>query len=60
MDEGNDKSEILIKVENFEEGIVFYWTPEVFYNRYDMMKELFDKYEDEDLDLGVFTFYSRI
>lgn len=53
IDEGNDKSEILIKVENFEEGTVFYWTPEVFYNRYDMMKELFDKYEDEDLDLGV-------
>jgi hypothetical protein len=53
IDEGNEKSEILIKVENYEEGTIFYWTPEIFYNRYDMMKELFDKYEDEDLDLGV-------
>ena len=42
---------IQIRVENYEEGTVYYWTPETFHNRYDLMKELFDRFTDEDLDL---------
>ena len=43
---------ILIRVENFEEGSVYYWTTEIFYNRYDLMKELFERYiEESDFDI---------
>ena len=45
-----ENTQILIKVENYEEGTVYYWNTETFYNRYDMMKELFEKYQDEDID----------
>lgn len=45
--------DFLIKVENFEEGTVYYWNIETFYNRYDMMKELFEKYQEEDIDVFV-------
>lgn len=50
-DAKNTTTNILIRVENFEEGSVYYWTTETFQNRYDMMKELFDKYQDEDFDI---------
>jgi hypothetical protein len=39
---------IMIRVENYEEGTVYYWSTETFQNRYDMMKEIFDKYTDEE------------
>lgn len=42
-----------IKVENYEEGTVYYWNTETFQNRYDMMKEIFDRYQDEELDVDV-------
>ena len=42
---------IMIRVENFEEGSVYYWNLETFQNRYDMMKQIFDKYQDEDFDI---------
>ena len=42
---------ISIRVENNEEGTVYYWTPNIFQNRYDLMKELFDKISDEELDI---------
>lgn len=42
-----------IQVENYELGTVYYWNTETFYNRYDMMKELFDKYQDDDIDIAV-------
>ena len=42
---------IMIRVENFEEGSVYYWNLETFQNRYDMMKQIFDKYQDEDYDI---------
>jgi len=45
-------TEILVRIENYEEGTVYYWTTETFYNRYNLMKEQFDKYLDEDLDLN--------
>ena len=44
-------SNIAIRVENFEEGTVYYWTPDIFHNRYDLMKELFNKFNDDELDL---------
>jgi kinesin family protein 13 len=50
-DNKNTSTNILIRVENYEEGTVYYWNTETFTNRYDMMKDLFDKYNDEDYDL---------
>ena len=50
-DEINNGSNISIRVENYEEGTVYYWTPDIFHNRYDLMKELFNKFSDEELDL---------
>lgn len=49
----NSTTCILIRVENYEEGTVYYWTTDTFHNRYEMMKELFDRYNDEDLDIFV-------
>ena len=43
---------IIIRVENYEEGTVYYWNPETFHNRFDLIRELFDKYMDEDFDLN--------
>lgn len=55
LNETNGKSKatpnIMIRVENFEEGSVYYWNLETFQNRYDMMKQIFDKYQDEDFDI---------
>jgi kinesin family protein 13 len=55
LDLSNGKSKantnILVRVENFEEGTVYYWNLETFQNRYDMMKQIFDKYQDEDFDI---------
>lgn len=45
--------QIYIKVENFEEGSVYYWNTETFYNRYDMMKELFERFQEEDFDMVI-------
>lgn len=50
-DNKNSSTNVLIRVENYEEGTVYYWNTETFTNRYDMMKDLFDKYNDEDYDL---------
>lgn len=55
LDPSNGKSKastnIMVRVENFEEGSVYYWNMETFQNRYDMMKQIFDKYQDEDYDI---------
>lgn len=40
---------IKIRVENFEEGSVYYWNLETFQNRYDMMKQILDKIQNDDL-----------
>jgi len=40
-------------VESYKEKTVYYWNTETFYNRYDMMKELFEKYQDDDIDIVV-------
>ena len=44
----NSSTNIIIRVENYEEGTVYYWNTETFYNRYDLMKELFNKFNDEE------------
>ena len=48
---GSSGANIMIRVENFEEGSVYYWNTETFHNRYDLMKEMFNKYNDEDFDI---------
>jgi hypothetical protein len=50
-DNKNSVVNILIRVENFEEGTVYYWNTETFQNRYDMMKDIFEKFNDEDFDI---------
>jgi hypothetical protein len=47
----NGEQNIYIRIENFEEGYVYYWPINTFYNRYDIMKDMFNKFEDGDLDL---------
>ena len=54
-EEINSSPNILIKLENYEEGTIYYWNPETFHNRYDLTRELFDKYMDEDLDINSIT-----
>ena len=51
LDEINTPTNIVIRVENYEEGTVYYWNTETFHNRYDLMKELFNKFNDDDLDI---------
>ena len=34
LDEINTPTNIVIRVENFEEGTVYYWNTETFHNRY--------------------------
>jgi hypothetical protein len=50
-DNKNSAVNILIRVENYEEGTVYYWNTETFQNRYDMMKDIFEKFNDEDFDI---------
>ena len=45
---------IMIRVENYEEGEVYYWTAETFINRYDSMKALFNKFNDDELEIENF------
>ena len=51
-DELNSVPNIKIKIENYEEGSVYYWDLETFHNRYDLTKELFNKYMDEDYNIN--------
>ena len=44
-------SNLMIRVENYEEGTVYYWNLEKFQNRYDQTKELFNKFNEEELEL---------
>ena len=55
FEEEEDKNEIIIRVENYEEGTVYYWNTETFHNRYDLIIDLFNKYYDGELDLSVIT-----
>ena len=37
---------IMVRVENYEEGSVYYWNQETFYKRYDLFEELYKLLED--------------
>ena len=41
-----------IRVENYEQGNIYYWTPDTFHDRYDSLKELYNKYIEENYDLS--------
>ena len=49
--EFNTSANLMIRVENYEEGTVYYWNIETFQNRYDSMKDLFNKFNDEELEI---------
>jgi hypothetical protein len=56
MEDGEEKvPNIIIRVENYEEGTVYYWTAETFHNRFDLMNDLFERFYDNDLDLASIT-----
>ena len=56
MEDGEEKTpNIIIRVENYEEGTVYYWSAETFHNRFDLMNDLFDRYYDGELDLATIT-----
>ena len=48
----NTPINIFIRVENYEEGNVYYWTQETFHNRYDLLKELYNKFIEENYDIS--------
>ena len=48
----NAPIDIFIRVENYEEGSVYYWTPDTFHDRYDSLKELYNKYMEENYDIS--------
>jgi hypothetical protein len=48
----NTPTNIFIRVENYEEGNVYYWTQNIFHDRYDALKELYNKFLDEGYDLS--------
>ena len=43
---------VFIRVENYEQGNVYYWTPDTFHDRYDSLKELYNKYIEESFDIS--------
>ena len=48
----NTPTNIFIRVENIEEGNVYYWSQNIFFDRYDSLKELYNKFLDEGFDLS--------
>jgi len=53
MEDGDEKNpNIIIRVENYEEGTVYYWTSETFHNRFDLMNDLFERFYDNDLEIA--------
>jgi len=48
----NTPINIFIRVENYEEGNVYYWSQNIFHDRYDSLKELYNKFIDEGFDLS--------
>ena len=48
----NTPVNIFIRVENYEEGHVYYWSQNIFHDRYDNLKELYNKYLEEDFDIN--------
>ena len=50
-DPNNTPINIFIRVENFEEGIVSYWTQNILNDRYDSLNELYNRFLEEDYDI---------
>ena len=48
----NTPINIFIRVENYEEGHVYYWTQNIFHDRYDSLKELYNRFLEEEFDIG--------
>ena len=48
----NTPIDIFIRVENYEQGCVYYWTADTFHDRYDSLKELYNKYMEENEDIS--------
>ena len=54
IDHYNDQStpiNIFIRINNYEEGNVCYWTQNIFNDRYDAFKELYNKFMEENYDI---------
>ena len=48
----NTPMNIFIRVDNYEEGNVYYWTQNMFNERYDSLKELYNKFLDENYNIS--------
>ena len=48
----NTPINIFIRVENYEEGHVYYWTQNIFHDRYDSLKELYNRFLEEEFDIS--------
>ena len=51
IDEIQNGANKAIRVENYEEGAIYYRNPDIFYNRYDLMNDTPNKFNDAKLDL---------
>ena len=54
IDHYNDQStpiNIFIRINNYEEGNVCYWTQNIFNDRYDAFKELYNKFMEDNYDI---------
>ena len=47
----NTPINIFIRVENFENGNVYYWTQNIFNDRYDSLKEIYNKFIEDEEDI---------
>ena len=48
----NTPINIFIRIINYEEGNVYYWNQNIFNDRFDALKELYNKFLEEDYDLS--------
>ena len=49
-------NEVFVKMRNLENGVEFIWTKDKFLNRLYLMKEMYQKFEEEEDDLDDFNF----
>ena len=48
----NTPVNIFIRVENYEEGNVYYWSQNLFHDRYDSFKEIYNRFIEEGYDIS--------
>ena len=51
----NTPINIFIRVYNYEEGDVYYWSQNIFNDRYDALKELYNKFLEENYDITLIS-----